>query len=136
MMQGFTIDAVKKSACGHLNLHITDMNDLKAMPKISKYGNKKCVVDDIVFDSVKEAKRYRVLKMLRKSGLIAYLKTQVEFELNEGGTHSLKYVADFCYTNAKTGEYVVEDTKGFLTREYKKKRRLMMKVHGIKILET
>ena len=47
-----------------------------------------------------------------------------------------KYVADFVYTDVETGETVVEDTKGFRTDVYKIKRKLMLKVHGIKIKET
>jgi hypothetical protein len=60
----------------------------------------------------------------------------VPFELNEGGTHSYKYVADFVYLDARTGQKIVEDTKGHRTREYIKKRRLMKKVWGIEITES
>ena len=45
-------------------------------------------------------------------------------------------MADFVYTDVETGETVVEDTKGFRTDVYKIKRKLMLKVHGIKIKET
>lgn len=73
---------------------------------------------------------------LQKQGLIGLLEMQVPFELNPGGTHSLKYIADFVYYDSLTGERVVEDAKGFRTREYLKKRRLMKKVLGIEIKET
>lgn len=101
-----------------------------------KYRNKKTEVDGITFDSAKEANRYKELKLLLKAGEIGLLELQVPFELNPGGTHSLKYVADFVYVISKTGERIVEDVKGMRTREYKKKRRLMLKVHGIKINEV
>ncbi len=104
-------------------------------PRKSKYGNKKCVVDDIEFDSIKEANRYKELKLLLKAGHIGHLQRQVPYELNEGGTHSLVYIADFVYIDTLTGETVVEDAKGFRTREFIKKRRLMKKVHGIIIQE-
>ena len=116
------------------------------MVKKSKFGNKKCVVDDIVFDSEKEAKRYGELKLLLKAGEIGFLERQVPFELNPGGTYSLKYIADFVYIDAKTGEKIVEDVKPmrvskktgklFRTQVYKKKKRLMFTVHGIKIKEV
>lgn len=102
--------------------------------KKSKYGNKKVLVDGIEFDSQKEAFRYQHLKILLSAGLISDLRLQVPYELNPGGTHSLKYVADFVYW--QEGKEVVEDSKGYRTKEYRKKRRLMKKVHNITILET
>ena len=48
----------------------------------------------------------------------------------------VNYIADFVYEDARTGETVVEDVKGIRTKEYIIKRKLMMYVHGIKILET
>ena len=84
------------------------------------------------FDSKKEAKRYKELRLLLKSGEIGFLARQVQYELNEGGSHSLIYIADFQYTT-KEGELIVEDVKGVLTREFKKKRMLMKKIHGIDI---
>lgn len=106
------------------------------VPKKSKYGNKKTIVDDIQFDSTKEANRYKELKLLLKAGHIWLLEMQVPFELNTGGTHSLVYIADFVYIDILTGEKVIEDVKGFRTREYKKKKRLIKKVYNIKIKET
>jgi hypothetical protein len=46
------------------------------------------------------------------------------------------YVADFVYIDCTTGLEVVEDAKGFKTREYKKKKRLMLKIQKIKIKEV
>ena len=46
-----------------------------------KYGARKTVVDGIMFDSNKEAQRYRELKLLEKAGKIADLQLQVPFEL-------------------------------------------------------
>lgn len=101
----------------------------------SKYGAKKTEVDGILFDSAKEAKRYVELRYMKMTGQITDLLLQVEFELNPGGTHSLVYVADFVYKELRSGEVIVEDVKGYRTKEYKKKRRLMLEVHGIEIKE-
>jgi hypothetical protein len=60
---------------------------------------------------------------------------QVPYELNEGGTFSYKYVADFVYTDTHTGDTIIEDVKGFRTREYLKKKKLMKKVYEIDIVE-
>jgi hypothetical protein len=105
-------------------------------PLKSKYGNEKTEIDGIVFDSIKESGRYIQLRYLKNAGLIKDLKLQVEYELNPGGTHSLKYIADFVYYDVETGETKVEDVKGFRTAVYRKKKKLMLKVHGITIHET
>lgn len=46
------------------------------------------------------------------------------------------YIADFQYHDAKTGKLVVEDTKGVRTKDYIIKRKLMLWVHGIRIIEV
>ena len=117
-----------------------------------KYGNKKVIVDGITFDSRKEARRYRELKLLERAGQIQHLELQKEFELIptqreadtvgvRGGVkrgkvieHSVKYKADFVYT--ENGKTVVEDTKGMRTKDYIIKRKLMLWVHQIRIREV
>lgn len=101
----------------------------------NKYGAVRTEVDGIMFDSVKEAEWYVKLRYLERAGEIQDLRLQVDFELNEGGTFSLVYRADFTYTICETGEFVVVDVKGYRTTEYKKKRRLMLSQFGIKIKE-
>jgi hypothetical protein len=133
---GWDEDKLKElQACGKIR-GFKLMNKAEEEPKKSKYGNQKTDINGKEFDSKKEAKRYKELNLLLKAGKIAFLARQVEYELNVGGTHSLKYVADFQYTDAETGKVVVEDAKGMKTREYKKKKRLMKKIHGIEIKET
>jgi len=128
-----TLEELKKTACAVLNQHV--FQEVEKPKMKSKYNNSKTEVDGIVFDSVKEANRYKELRLLLKAGVIGLLKMQVEYELNPGGTHSLIYQSDFEYIITATGEHVVEDVKGFRTRVYLKKRRLMKKVHGITIKE-
>jgi hypothetical protein len=106
----------------------------ETVKKRSKYGAEKVEIDGKIFDSKRESKRYCQLKYLEMTGEITDLLLQVEFELNPGGTHSLIYRADFVYK--RNGEVVVEDSKGFKTREYKRKRALMLEVHKITIYET
>lgn len=128
------ISAILSSPCAHLNEHLKEESG--KISRVGKYGNVKTVDEGEKFDSVKEMKRYKDLKLLLKAGKIGHLKRQVDYELNAAGTHSLIYRADFVYIDAETGKTIVEDVKGFLTRDYKKKRRLMKKVLGITILET
>lgn len=117
-----------------------------------KYGNKKVIVDGIEFDSKKEAKRYRELRLLERAGGIHSLELQKEFVLIptqreadtvgvRGGVkkgkvieHAVKYKADFVYI--QNGERVVEDTKGMRTKDYIIKRKLMLYVHQIRIKEV
>jgi len=126
---------LKASKVADINRQLFE--ELEGLPKKkrSKYGNTETEVDGEKFDSKKEAEYYKTLLLRQKAGEIGLIKRQVDYELNEGGTHSLIYRADFVYMIMATGETEVADTKGFLTREYKKKRRLMKKVHGIIIKE-
>ena len=129
----FTIEDLKRSRVAHLNQHIFSSEIRK---RKSKYHSRQVEVDGIRFESEKEAARYGALLLRMKAGEIGMLELQVPFELNAGGKFSYTYVADFVYRILATGEQIVEDAKGYRTREYKKKRRLMKKIHGISILET
>ncbi len=107
----------------------------------SKYKAKKSTVDGITFDSQKEAGRFRELSLLERAGKITELETQVKFELipsqkvdGKVVERACNYVADFVYV--QDGKKVVEDTKGYKTKEYIIKRKLMLWVHGIRIKEV
>ena len=105
-----------------------------------KYRSKKVVINGEVYDSKKEYSRYRDLQLYEKGGMITDLQRQVTFELipmqrGKGKTErSVKYIADFTYT--ENGEMVVEDVKGFKTKDYIIKRKLMLSVFGIVIKEV
>lgn len=109
---------------------------------MSKYNSKKTVVDGQKFDSKKEANRYQELLLLEKAGVIKNLSRQVKFVLipsqrDESGKvieRECSYKADFTYEEGiKT---VVEDVKGFRTKEYIIKRKLMLWRYGIRIREV
>lgn len=95
---------------------------------MSKYRNKKTVVDNIKFDSVLEANRYQELKLLQRAKQISNLRLQVPFLLQEGfkkngKTHrKIEYIADFVYE--ENGQTIVEDTKGMETETFKIKQKL------------
>lgn len=116
-----------------------------------KYGNKKIIDGNEVFDSKKEYKHWCDLKILEKAGMISNLQRQVKYTLvpvqrepdtkgPKGGIikgkvieREVAYFADFVYL--KDGETIVEDTKGVRTKEYVIKRKLMLERHGIRIKE-
>lgn len=102
--------------------------------RIAKYRNIKTVVDGIKFDSKKEAKRYGELKIMQKARLIEYLRLQVPYSFKVNQILICKYVADFEYM--VKGKLIVEDVKGFRTREYQIKKKLMLAIHGIEIKEV
>lgn len=107
-----------------------------------KYHNRKTIVNGHTFDSKKEANRYSELLLLERAGAIHDLRTQVKYVLipsqrsKETGKvveRECSYKADFVYTEG--GETVVEDVKGYRTKEYIIKRKLMLHVYGIRIRE-
>lgn len=97
----------------------------------SKYSNKKVLIDGITFDSMKEANRYRELKLLEKVGEISNLVLQPVYVLLNGFEYkgekirAIKYIGDFEYIEVKTGNKVLEDTKGFKTKDYLIKVKLL-----------
>lgn len=118
---------------------------------MTKYHNVKTRRDGLTFDSKKEHKRYNELLLLQQAGEITHLRRQVKFLLiptqrepniigPRGGVKKGKllerecsYIADFVY--GKNGKMVVEDTKGVRTKDYIIKRKLMLKIYGIRIRE-
>lgn len=95
------------------------------------------------YASRKEHRRANELQLMQRAGLISNLREQVAYELippQRGADgkvfeRACTYIADFVYTDNATGQTIVEDTKGFRTKEYIIKRKLMLKVHGIRISE-
>lgn len=110
---------------------------------MSKYNSKKTIIDGQVFDSRKEAKRYQELVLLENVGAIKNLSRQVKFVLIPSQRDEVtgkvverecSYKADFEYT--EDGKTVVEDVKGFKTKEYIIKRKLLLWRYGIRIREV
>lgn len=125
------------------------------MKKTNKYHAQKCVVNGIEFDSRKEGRRYQELLLLERAGAIQNLKLQVKYvlipaqyetyerygkrgqRLTDGKRlleKECSYVADFVYE--ENGKAVVEDTKGFKTKDFIIKRKLLLWVHKIRIKEV
>ncbi len=107
-----------------------------------KYKNSKTEVDGILFDSKKEAQRYQDLKMLEMAGAIKNLHLQPKIKIEIGGIklmfdsgRQVTYIGDFQYYDNDLGKFIVEDTKGYRTRDYKLKKA-MVRAMGIEIVET
>ena len=122
---------------------------------MSKYLNRKIIINGESFDSRKEARRYQELLLQQKAGMISGLERQKKFVLiptqrepdiigARGGKHPGKviekecaYIADFVYQ--VQGQTVVEDVKGYRMggayTVFTIKRKLMLERYGIRILE-
>lgn len=123
----------------------------------SKYGSRKVTVDGVTYDSTKEYRRFKELSLLERAGTIQNLQRQVKYVLipaqreycddiytrgrNKGCfkpgkliERECSYIADFVYI--QNGEIVVEDTKGFRTKDYIIKRKLMLWNYGIQVKEV
>lgn len=127
---------------------------LLTAPTPRKYRNKKAEADGFTFASEKERNRYLVLKQQQAAGEIRNLRLQVTYDLRVNEVLICKYVADFVYerfANDKDEKnydalvkfsplgywyQIVEDVKGYRTRVYSIKRKLMLACLGIKIKEV
>lgn len=104
------------------------------MGKPNKYNAVKTTVDNITFDSKKEANRYLELKLLQRANQIKDLDLQPRFDLIINDVFVGFYKADFIYT--ENGKVVVEDVKGKKTPIYNLKKKMVKAIHGIDIFET
>lgn len=98
---------------------------------------------EMTFASKREAERAVELALMEKAGKIDGLEFQVRYPINVNGVKICDYVADFRYLSVpypygdvNASVFVVEDSKGYRTKEYKLKHKLMKAVHGIEVLET
>lgn len=96
-----------------------------------KYNARKTTVDGIEFDSMAEANRYKELKTLVQTGDITNLRLQPEFTLQDAFTdnqgkrqRAIKYRADFTYM--ENGQRIVEDVKGFFTKDARIKLKMFL----------
>lgn len=110
--------------------------------KLSKYKAVKTKVNEITFDSKKEANHYKKLLLLMAAGKISNLEMQVAYKWIEKHSHDSntiefkrKYIADFVYWDVCNQEYKIVDVKGYKTAEYKKKKKIVEEIFKIKITE-
>lgn len=128
----------------------------------NKYGAKKVTDPETgeVFDSKKEYRRWKELRIMERPGQIQNLQRQVKYVLIpaqyeryerysdktgkrlKDGVRCLEkevsYIADFVYEQA--GKTVVEDVKGYrgggAYAVFSIKRKLMLHAHGISVQEV
>ena len=95
-----------------------------------KYHSKKTTIYGRTFDSKKEANRYCELRLLEMAGKIKDLQLQQQFILqppfrkNGKLIRAITYIADFVYYDLEQMKNVVEDVKGYKTKEYMLKKKM------------
>jgi Protein of unknown function (DUF1064) len=119
-------------------------------PLAGKYGAIRTVTENGAYDSKHEARRVEVLFEMQAHGLIRNVEVHPTFDLCVNGVAVGKYEADARFTAIQeielitlggprtfaAGEKVVVDAKGCKTPVYKLKRKLMLAIHGIEIIEV
>lgn len=96
-----------------------------------KFHNQKTTVDGILFDSKAEAARYITLKARVAKGEIRSFQIKPKYRFASGIT----YTADFSFYDVALRQTVVEDVKGFVTPEFRLKKRLMKHEHNVEVQE-
>lgn len=110
----------------------------------NKFGNRKSITESgEKYDSAKEQRHHRSLELARQATdptqQVTQIVRQVPYLLLEKqeGERAIKYYADFVVTYAD-GHVEVQDTKSPPTRAnttYIMKRKMMLRFHGIRIVE-
>ena len=103
----------------------------------SKFGNRRSESrDGHTFASKRERDRYEELAIMEAAGVIKALKRQVRHPLIVKGVKVGIYVSDFTYRERAAGPLIVEDVKGPRTQLYLLKKRLMLALYRVEVLET
>jgi len=111
--------------------------------KKSKYNSVKTEVDEIIFDSKKEAEYWAKIRLLKKSGEVVSIYPQPEFILQEGYVKNGKkirpiiYRADFM-VEYKDGHSEIIDVKGYKFQKVYliKKKMFHFKYPNLTIIEV
>lgn len=117
--------------------HFVETGEVDPRIGRNKFNAQQKAANGRVYHSTGEQERAIELQWLLKIGEISNLRYQVRYEIipRQPGERPVSYTADFVY-NDKHGNLIVEDVKGHRTAEYRMKRKLMLLVHGIHLLET
>ena len=115
------------------DVKVFHLPNAKEKKKYSRYGAHKCMINNIVFDSIAEGMYYAYLLKLKRLKLIKDFERQITFVLLEGFFNEpsgkkirpIKYIADFVLTN-QDGSKTVVDVKGKKTPDFKIKEKLLL----------
>lgn len=100
----------------------------------AKYGNQKVIVDEIKFDSKREARYYLYLKGLQNAGKIWNLQLQTKLDFKIDGKHIFYYKPDFEYDDEFGHHYI--DVKSPITAKnptFRLKKKIVEASYKIEI---
>ena len=92
----------------------------------SKFGNVKLNTPSGTFDSRLEYQQFLDLNLLEKVGKISNLQRQVRIKLGQSEKCKVHYIADFVYFDNKKKAWIIHDTKGYETPEFKLKLKWLL----------
>lgn len=101
----------------------------------NKFNAQKTSYNGVLYDSKKEAEYAAKFDVLRKAAgkdKVVKVERQVPFSFDHNGVHICKYILDFKLTMGD-GRIRYLDIKGFETREFSIKRKLLKAFYGIEI---
>lgn len=107
---------------------------MQAPASTNKYRAEGVRVDGIWFDSTIEANRYKMLKVLERSGHIKNLRVHPRYEITPAGEfggvkqRATHYEADFEYEHE--GQIVTEDVKGLVTGDAVRKMKQFAAIYN------
>lgn len=106
----------------------------------NKYNARKVTLNNITYDSGREASRHTELLRLVAAGEVDHLVYHPPaYELIVGSVRIGRYTPDFTYRIVATNKWIVEDSKSAATRkarDYPLRKKLMLACHGIAIAEV
>lgn len=121
---------------------VTTMNFfMEISQNMNKYRNKEVTVDGLRFQSVKEASRWKELKLLERAGEITGLVRQLRIEIIPKTKlyKAVSYIPDFVYFDKREGKTIYEDVKGYKSGSayqiFTLKKKILYWRHGIEIKE-
>lgn len=99
---------------------------------VSKYHNRRVVVEGIRFDSQAEATRYQQLKLMERAGEISGLAVHPRFQILAAmkGQRAIDYEGDFAYFEPEWPACIVEDVKGVETAVFRLKAKMFRARYG------
>lgn len=96
----------------------------------SKFGNVKLNTPSGLFDSRLEYQQFLDLNLLEKVGKISNLQRQVRIKLGQSEKCKVHYIADFVYFDNEKKAWIIHDTKGFETPEFKLKLKWLLDTYA------
>ena len=114
---------------------VVEKNHHKHAAGRNKFNAQKTLHNGILYDSKKEAEYAAKFEMLKKAGgkdKVAKIERQIPFSFDHNGVHICKYILDFKLTMADDRVRYL-DIKGFETREFSIKRKLLKAFYGIEL---